>query len=75
MFNSKRAPLLYWAFGIAGAVVAAAGAGTWLFIRGRNRHDAATHAKRVIARATKTRKPTAAHAKTNHSGTHHAHAR
>jgi hypothetical protein len=79
MFNKKRTPLLLWALGIAGAVVAAAGTGTWLFVaRGRNGRQVAAHAKRVIARATK--KPSTSHAKTNHARTnhssgHHAHAR
>jgi hypothetical protein len=69
MFNKKRAPLLYWALGIAGAVITAAGTGTWLFLsRGRNKRDVAAHAKRVIA---KTRKTTTSHAKATHAKTNH----
>jgi hypothetical protein len=71
MFNKKRGSFLYWALGVAGAALAAAGTGTWLFVaRGRNKRQVSAHAKRVIARATKTRKPTA-HAKTNHAKTNH----
>jgi len=75
MFNKKRAPLLYWALGIAGAVVAAASTGTWLFVaRGRNKRQVAAQAKRVIAKATHKRPihhaKTNHHTKTNHA-THH----
>jgi hypothetical protein len=71
MFNKKRTPLLYWALGIAGAVITAAGTGTWLFMaRGRNKREVTAHARRVIARATKAHKPTT-HAKANHAKTNH----
>ncbi|HEX4513453.1 MAG TPA: hypothetical protein VH054_07950 [Polyangiaceae bacterium] len=73
IFDKKRAPLLYWALGIAGAVLAAAGTGTWLFaVRGRSKRGVAAHAKRVITRATNKHKPTTTHAKTNHAKTNHA---
>ena len=74
MFNKQRAPLLLWALGIAGAVIAAAGTGTWLFItRGRNKHEATTHTKRVATRVATKRKPatTKTYARTNHTA-HHA---
>lgn len=83
MFNKKRGGALYWALGIAGAVVmAAAGTGTWFFTRGKNKRtrDMTAQAKRVITRMAAKRKQSGAkhtnhHAKTNHVTNGHAHTR
>jgi hypothetical protein len=67
MFNKKRGSVLYYALGIAGAVIVAAGTGTYLFITQRKTkrtRDMAAQAKRVVHRATATTKRTAKH--TNH---------
>ena len=85
MFKNNRGNTLYWALGIAGAVVAAAGTGTYvLMARSKNKktRQMAAQAKRIVRSAKKKvvapvhAKHTNGHAKhTNHVTNGHAHAR
>jgi uncharacterized protein (UPF0333 family) len=73
MFNKKSGSTLYYALGIAGAVVMAAGAGTWFLVAGRNKRARAmaTQAKRVIHRATTSNHKKNHSNHSNHHATHH----
>ena len=73
MFNKKRGSVLYYALGVAGAVIVAAGTGTYLLFTQRKTkrtRDIAAQAKRVVHRATAAKRTPKAH--TNHHTNHHS---
>jgi len=75
MFNKKRGSVLYYALGIAGAVIMAAGTGTYFFVTRKNTkrtREMTAQAKRVIHRATPKRSKTANSKTTNHHTNNHS---